>query len=40
MLAAMPILMGLQLILAFVSFDISSVPKRPLHHRKAHQRPD
>lgn len=40
MLSAMPILMGLQLILAFVSFDIASVPKRPLHHRKLHQRPD
>lgn len=40
MLSAMPILMGLQLILAFVSFDISSVPKRPLHRRKALYRPD
>ena len=39
MLSAMPILMGLQLILAFMSFDISSVPKRPLHQRRAHQRP-
>lgn len=38
MLSAMPLLMGLQLILAFVSFDISSVPKRPLHQRRAHQR--
>jgi glycosyltransferase involved in cell wall biosynthesis len=39
MLSAMPLLMGLQLILAFVSFDISSVPKRPLHQRRAHQQP-
>lgn len=31
MLAAMPLLMGLQLILAFVGYDIASVPKRPLH---------
>lgn len=30
MLSAMPILMGLQLILAFLSYDISSIPKRPL----------
>ena len=31
MLAALPILMGLQLILAFVGYDIASVPRRPLH---------
>jgi glycosyltransferase involved in cell wall biosynthesis len=31
MLAALPVLVGLQLILAFLSYDISSVPKRPLH---------
>jgi len=30
MLAAMPILMGLQLILAFIGYDIASVPKRPM----------
>lgn len=30
MLAAMPILMGLQLVLAFFAYDISSVPRRPL----------
>jgi dolichol-phosphate mannosyltransferase len=40
MLSAMPLLMGLQLILAFVSFDIASVPKRPLQQRRAHQRPN
>ncbi len=34
MLSAMPALMGLQLILAFVSFDVSSVPKRPVHKRR------
>lgn len=38
MVSAMPLLMGLQLILAFVSFDIASVPKRPLHQRRAHLR--
>jgi glycosyltransferase involved in cell wall biosynthesis len=31
MLAALPVLVGLQLILAFFSYDISSVPRRPLH---------
>ena len=33
MIAAMPMLMGLQLILAFLAYDISSVPHRPLHKR-------
>jgi glycosyltransferase involved in cell wall biosynthesis len=31
MLAALPLLMGVQLILAFIGFDIASVPKRPRH---------
>ncbi|MCD2511091.1 glycosyltransferase family 2 protein [Comamonas endophytica] len=30
MLAAMPTLMGLQLILSFISYDIASVPRRPI----------
>lgn len=34
MLSAMPALMGLQLILAFFSFDISNVPKQCLHKRR------
>lgn len=34
MLAAMPLLMGLQLILAFLGYDISSVPTRPIHRKK------
>ncbi|MFC5461345.1 glycosyltransferase family 2 protein [Massilia niabensis] len=33
MLAAMPMLMGMQLVLAFLSNDIASVPKRPLHKK-------
>jgi hypothetical protein len=33
MLAALPILMGLQFILAFLGFDIASVPRRPRHKR-------
>lgn len=34
MLAAMPMLMGLQLVLAFIGYDISSVPRRPLHRNR------
>ncbi len=34
MLAALPALMGLQLILAFLSYDISSMPQRAMHARK------
>lgn len=33
MLAALPILMGLQLILAFIGYDIASVPKRPRNQK-------
>lgn len=31
MLAALPILMGAQLILAFLGYDIANVPRKPLH---------
>jgi dolichol-phosphate mannosyltransferase len=31
MLSALPSLMGLQLTLAFLNYDISSVPKKPIH---------
>lgn len=31
MLAALPVLMGAQLILAFLGYDIANVPRRPLH---------
>ena len=31
MLAALPVLMGVQLILAFLAYDIASVPRRPFH---------
>lgn len=34
MLAALTVLMGLQLILAFLSYDISSVPQRAVHVRR------
>jgi glycosyltransferase involved in cell wall biosynthesis len=33
MLAALPIIMGVQLILAFLAYDIASVPRRPLHKK-------
>ncbi|MBW0146835.1 glycosyltransferase family 2 protein [Marinobacter arenosus] len=33
MLAALPIIIGLQLILAFLSFDMSSTPRRIVHRR-------
>lgn len=38
MLAALPILMGLQLLLAFLANDVESVPKRPLHKKIAMRR--
>jgi glycosyltransferase involved in cell wall biosynthesis len=31
MLAALPLIMGVQLILAFLAYDIATVPRRPLH---------
>jgi len=33
MLAAIPIMLGMQFILAFVGYDISSVPQRPFHRQ-------
>jgi dolichol-phosphate mannosyltransferase len=32
MLAALPVLLGIQFILAFLGFDIANVPKRPIHN--------
>lgn len=34
MLSALPILMGLQFVLAFLGYDIASVPRRPRHTAK------
>jgi dolichol-phosphate mannosyltransferase len=34
MLAAMPMLMGLQFVLAFIGYDISCVPKKPRHRKR------
>jgi glycosyltransferase involved in cell wall biosynthesis len=33
MVAALPMIMGVQLILAFLAYDIASVPRRPLHKK-------
>lgn len=33
MLSALPIIIGLQLILAFIGYDIYNVPKQPIHKR-------
>jgi hypothetical protein len=30
MIAALPILVGIQFVLAFISYDISNVPRRPV----------
>jgi len=38
MLAGAPILMGMQLVLAFLAYDIASVPKRPLHRKTSSRR--
>lgn len=38
MLAALPVIMGVQLILAFLAHDVASVPRRPLHKRTLYRR--
>lgn len=38
MLAALPVLMGTQLVLAFLAYDIASVPRRAIHRRSAPHR--
>jgi glycosyltransferase involved in cell wall biosynthesis len=37
MLSALPVLMGIQLVLAFLAYDIASVPTRPLHKKRLHR---
>jgi dolichol-phosphate mannosyltransferase len=39
MLAALPVLMGAQLILAFLAYDIASVPRRPIHKQAIFKKP-
>jgi len=38
MLSALPVIMGVQLILAFLNYDIASVPSRPLHKKTLFRR--
>ncbi len=38
MLAALPVIMGVQLILAFLAYDIAAVPRRPLHKKTLFRR--
>lgn len=33
MMAALPLIMGVQLVLAFLAYDIAAVPRRPLHRK-------
>ena len=40
MLAALPVMMGLQLILAFLAYDIASVPRRPMHKKTLFKGPN
>lgn len=35
MLAALPLLLGLQLLLAFITYDTQSIPRTPIHQRLA-----
>lgn len=37
MLAAMPVLLGIQLLLAFLTYDIQTTPKSPIHPRLSDQ---
>ncbi|HJV80881.1 glycosyltransferase family 2 protein [Noviherbaspirillum sp.] len=39
MLAALPVILGTQFIFAFIGYDISSVPKRPLHLKNRLSKP-
>jgi dolichol-phosphate mannosyltransferase len=38
MVAALPVIMGVQLILAFLAYDIAAVPRRPLHKKTLFRR--
>ena len=38
MLSALPVLAGIQLLLGFIGFDVSSVPVRPIHHNLLNSR--
>jgi sterol desaturase/sphingolipid hydroxylase (fatty acid hydroxylase superfamily) len=38
MLSALPVLMGVQLVLAFLAYDIASVPRRAIHRLTGYRR--
>ncbi|WP_063925980.1 glycosyltransferase family 2 protein [Cupriavidus sp. IDO] len=38
MLAGLPVIVGLQFVLAFLAYDIGSVPRRPLHRSKVRKK--
>jgi hypothetical protein len=38
MLAALPVILGTQLLLAFLSFDVARVPRQPLHPQLVRRR--
>lgn len=38
MLSALPVLMGVQFILAFLAYDIANVPRRPFHKLRRHSK--
>ncbi len=40
MLAALPVMLGLQLLLAFLAYDIAAVPRRPIHKHTRFRSPD
>jgi glycosyltransferase involved in cell wall biosynthesis len=40
MMAALPVIMGVQLVLAFLAYDIASVPRRPLHKKTLFRKRD
>jgi hypothetical protein len=33
MLAALPVILGMQFLLNFIAFDMANVPRDPIHHR-------
>jgi hypothetical protein len=33
MLAALPVILGMQLLLSFVAYDMAAVPRDPIHKR-------
>jgi hypothetical protein len=33
MLAALPVILGVQLVLAFLGYDMQNVPRHPIHPR-------